>query len=70
MMEYKLYRLDDLTHHIVSARRLVAQSDLDALQQAEDFCESDTVELWHGARRIALLQKGNAAPQAPARISL
>ena len=61
MMEYKLYRLDGATQHIVSAADLIARDDLDALEKAEKLCEIYAVEIWQGERRVALVKKGNAA---------
>lgn len=64
MMDYKLYRLDGATQHIVSAEALIARDDLDALEKAEKLCEIYAVEIWQGVRRVAQVKKGNVALNA------
>jgi hypothetical protein len=59
-----LYRSDGVTQHIISAKDLVAQDDLDALKEAEKLCETYAVEIWQGARCVARIKKGNAALNA------
>jgi hypothetical protein len=70
MLEYKLYRLDGETRHIVSIKDVVARDDLDALQEAEKLCEAGAVEIWQGARCVARVKKDNVALDALDRRSL
>ena len=57
-MGYRLYCLDQ-TGHIVSGRDLSAHDDLAALREAEAACTEHSVEVWHGARRVARVKLGN-----------
>lgn len=70
MLEYKLYRLDGTTRHIVSIRGVVARDDLDALAEAEKLCDASAIEVWQGTRCVARVKKDNAALDASDRTSL
>lgn len=68
-MEYRLYRMDDITQRIVSSE-LVARDDLDALTAAEKICDESPVEIWQGTRYVARVKQGNTALNASDRTSL
>jgi len=65
MIEYRLYRLDDTTQRILSAKDLMARDDLDALKEAQRLCETHAVEIWQGKRCVARVKKGNDARSSP-----
>ncbi len=68
-MEYRLYCLDG-SGHVVSGRDIVVRDDLAALQEAENDCEKDAVEVWQGARLVARVKIGNAPLGPEDRMSL
>jgi hypothetical protein len=70
LMEYRLYCMDVLTQHIVSAHDLIARDDLDALKEAERLCETHAIEIWQGARCVARVKMGNAPLTSEDRFSL
>lgn len=60
-MEYRLYRLDRITQHIVSARDVMAEDDGDALKEAEKLCQTHAIEIWQGTRYVALIDLAGTA---------
>lgn len=61
-MQYRVYRLSP-AGKIVSGDWIEAESEQQARSMAETFCEEATpvVELWQGARRVAVLPCHQAA---------
>jgi len=47
-----------------------ARDDLDALEEAKRLCKTHAIEVWHGDRRVARINKGNMPLATAARQSL
>jgi hypothetical protein len=52
MAYYRLYFMDERTGHLTSFMELVAESDRDALMQAEDYRGRLAMELWCGRTKV------------------
>jgi len=63
-MDYRLYWLDRFTEHIVSAKDLVAPDDAHALAQAQEYCDTHSVELWQGTRCVGRFEQRKTASHA------
>ncbi len=60
MKQYEIHLLDRLQVPVI-VRAYVAQDDLAALDEAERLYKNHDIEVWHGDRRVARVEKGNAA---------
>jgi hypothetical protein len=69
MRQFELRFLDRLEVPVV-VRAYAAQDDLDALKEAERLCETHTIEVWQGDRRVARVNKHNVALATEDRRSL
>jgi len=59
MKQFELRFLDRLEVPVI-VRSYIALDDLEALNEAERLCETHTIEVWDGDRRVARVKKGNA----------
>ncbi len=65
-MDYRLYPIAESGRVLGPPRALQAENDSEALRIACDAIESETVELWTGARLVAKLTPSPACPEADA----
>jgi hypothetical protein len=54
MREYRIYSLDD-KGHIIRAYPVECPDDVAAQREAMTLCEKSGVEVWEGARLVAML---------------
>lgn len=59
MPDYRLYRLDRFTGHIVGVEEFHAGSDVDAVHTIENRPRTEAMELWQERRKI---RRFDAAP--------
>lgn len=52
MPGFRIFYLDGSSIRITGSHDFIADDDLDAIRQAEDFLNGNAMELWSGARRI------------------
>jgi hypothetical protein len=60
MHYYRLYRFDS-SGHIVGVKELDCHTDLDAIEQARKFANSEPQELWSCEKLLTVIQSQTAA---------
>jgi hypothetical protein len=63
MPEYRLYRLDPDTGHVIGADEMHAPDDVSAVYEAQHRGYDIPVELWQGGRKVSQIEP---MPQAAA----
>lgn len=69
-MDYRLYAIADTGRILAPPRAMHAEDDSEALRMACDSLETETLELWAGARLVAKLKPPAASPESDCAIVL
>lgn len=52
MPGFRIFYVDAVSGHITGSQDVIADDDLDAIRQAEEYRTGSAMELWSGTRRI------------------